>query len=84
MLCRPYHFVAGGYLDQLFYYLIERHVSLNNLNLDQYKAIIISDYDKGYLTEKDIESSLTMKNKLNQMIVKGWKILPKWVKGNCR
>ena len=29
---------------------------------------------------KDIESSLTMKNKLNQMIVKGWKILPKWVK----
>ena len=29
---------------------------------------------------KDIESSLTMKNKLNQMIVMGWKILPKWVK----
>lgn len=29
---------------------------------------------------KDIESSLTMKNKLNQMIVKGWTILPKWVK----
>jgi len=29
---------------------------------------------------KDIESSLTMKNRLNQMIVKGWKILPKWVK----
>jgi hypothetical protein len=29
---------------------------------------------------KDIESSLTMKNRLNQMIVKGWTILPKWVK----
>jgi hypothetical protein len=29
---------------------------------------------------KDIESSLTMKNRLNQMIAKGWTILPKWVK----
>ena len=29
---------------------------------------------------KDIESSLTMKNKLNKMIAMGWTILPKWVK----
>jgi hypothetical protein len=29
---------------------------------------------------KDIESSLTMKNRLNLMIMKGWTILPKWVK----
>ncbi len=29
---------------------------------------------------KDIESSLTMTNKLNKMMMKGWKILPKWVK----
>lgn len=29
---------------------------------------------------KDIESSLTMKNKLNKMIATGWTILPKWVK----
>jgi len=29
---------------------------------------------------KDLESSLTTKNKLNSMIVKGWTILPKWVK----
>jgi D-beta-D-heptose 7-phosphate kinase/D-beta-D-heptose 1-phosphate adenosyltransferase len=30
-------------------------IDLNGLDLNQYKAIIISDYDKGYLTEKDIE-----------------------------
>ena len=34
----------------------------------------------GNLFMKDIESSLTMKNKINQMIVKGWTILPQWIK----
>ena len=34
----------------------------------------------GNLYMNNIESSLTMKNKLNQMIMKGWTILPKWVK----
>jgi hypothetical protein len=34
----------------------------------------------GNLYISNLESSLTMKNKMNQMIVKGWEILPKWVK----
>jgi hypothetical protein len=34
----------------------------------------------GNLYMNNIESSLTMKNKINQMMMKGWEILPKWVK----
>ena len=34
----------------------------------------------GNLYMSSIESSLTMKNKVNQMIVKGWTILPNWIK----
>jgi hypothetical protein len=34
----------------------------------------------GNLYISSLESSLTMKNKINQMMMKGWEILPKWVK----
>ena len=34
----------------------------------------------GNLYISSLESSLIMKNKMNKMIAKGWKILPKWVK----
>jgi len=34
----------------------------------------------GNLYISNLESSLIMKNKMNKMIAKGWKILPKWVK----
>ena len=34
----------------------------------------------GSLYISSLESSLTMKNKINQMMMKGWEILPKWVK----
>lgn len=34
----------------------------------------------GNLYINNLESSLIMKNKMNQMIMKGWEILPKWVK----
>ena len=34
----------------------------------------------GNLYISSLESSLIMKNKMNQMIMKGWEILPKWVK----
>ena len=30
--------------------------SINGINFDEYEAIIISDYDKGFLTKKDIET----------------------------
>ena len=34
----------------------------------------------GNLYISNLESSLIMKNKLNRMMMKGWEILPKWVK----
>jgi hypothetical protein len=34
----------------------------------------------GNLYISSLESSLIMKNKMNQMMMKGWEILPKWVK----
>ena len=34
----------------------------------------------GNLYISSLENSLIMKNKMNQMIMKGWEILPKWVK----
>ena len=34
----------------------------------------------GNLYISNLESSLIMKNKLNRMMIKGWEILPKWVK----
>lgn len=73
------------YVDESFNYLFLRvdesdwceRINLNDLpDLNQYEAIIISDYNKGFLSESDI-SFIT--NKHSKVFIDTKKILGEWI-----
>ncbi len=73
------------YIDESFNYLFLRvdesdwceRINLDHLpDLNQYEAIIISDYNKGFLTESDIEY-ITKKH--NRVFIDTKKILGDWI-----
>jgi D-glycero-beta-D-manno-heptose-7-phosphate kinase len=74
------------YVDESFNYLFLRvdesdwceRINLENLpDLNQYDAIIISDYNKGFLNESDIEY---ITSKHNRVFIDTKKILGDWVR----
>lgn len=51
-----------------------------SLSVNYWFGVSVFFFITGNLFMSSIESSLTMKNKLNRMMMKGWEILPRWVK----
>jgi D-beta-D-heptose 7-phosphate kinase/D-beta-D-heptose 1-phosphate adenosyltransferase len=60
-------------------------LNINDLDLDKYIAIIISDYDKGYLTKEDIEFICKIHDNVfldTKKILGDWAKLAKFIKIN--
>ena len=73
------------YVDYRSNYIIVRvdhdedsfgRVDLSNIDFDEYDAVIISDYNKGYLTQEDIQ---TIANRHPVTFLDSKKILGKWI-----
>lgn len=56
---------------------ILKRCNLNEINFDEYSAIVVSDYNKGFLTEEDIEK---ISNKHPVTFLDTKKILGSWCK----